>query len=235
MPDSTKLSVAAFLVGAHRMRPCPGSPSRRLALAAMLSCICLFILASVLPPAAQSDVNPNLVDNYLERQFDWAMYVDVRNLDHYLNYKGSRLRPLTRARVYYNKYTRPHVIGTTVGQSLVYQDLWYYQGKPVGLRRRAKLAIEPETVGTIVAGNFSGVPGQAEAATNAMVRLLVEMQLRNIVITNMVVPGDQFQNILDCLRYYRFHIANTPTDGKQLSILLRSLPPGREEYLYLQR
>lgn len=184
---------------------------------------------------ALAEFSPNLLDAYLEREFDWAMYVDIRNLDHYLKYKGSRLHPLTRGRVYFNSYIHPRRPGVSTQQSQVYQDLWYHQGQPLGLRRRSALNIEKGTTGTIVISQYADENGQAKCAANAIVRLLVELQLKDIVVGTVIVPQDKYKDIVGALEHYGFRIQPQAAGGKQLSICLRSHPHEKEEYLFLQQ
>ena len=190
---------------------------------------CLFALTVQLPCCAE--IKPNLVDPYLQREFDWAMYLDARTVDHYLNYTGSTLHPLMRARIRYRYFARR--LGPAKWPARTYDELWYHDGKPVGMRRYGQLKIDPRDIGTVIIGFSDNRVNSSLAITDALVRLLVEMQFQRAVVSVVVVPAEQYSQILANLQLYHITTEMPRRRGPQMSIHFRSDPPGQEHYLYL--
>src|SRR5271169_2191907 len=104
---------------------------------ALLVGICLALLCQF-PCAA--DIKADLADPYLAREFNWGMFIDVRDMKHYLSYPGSRLNPLMLLRVNFRAFPRDKSV---MIPAAIYQDFWYHEDVPIGLRQYSPLAIAP--------------------------------------------------------------------------------------------
>src|SRR5271170_1821743 len=118
-------------------------------LGALFLCVCL-LLAFQVPAAAE--LNADLNDVYLESNFDWAMFVDARDVKHYMNYEGSLLKPLTNVRVYRRVFSHTDDNRSDKPKAQVYEEFWYHKKELIGLRRRNPLNIDKDRTGTIVVG-----------------------------------------------------------------------------------
>src|SRR5580658_9993827 len=65
-------------------------------IAPLIGTLCLAFICQ-LPCGAE--INAKLIDPYLERNFHWAMFIEMHDLKSYLNYPGSKLNPVTQLRV----------------------------------------------------------------------------------------------------------------------------------------
>jgi hypothetical protein len=210
---------------------------KRVAISAVILSL-LFGLAFQLPMRA--DLKADLTDDYLKGEYDWAMFLNVQDVDHYLNYSGSKLHPLTKVRVYFNTYQRRSQSGSgsataVTAPAKLYEELWYYQGKPVGLRRRNQLNIAPDSSGALVVGQSDGAPEHSLALANALVRLALELQFQHIVTSVVMVPQETYDAITADLGYYRFYNDIAAGAGVQMSIHTRSYPQQKDEYYYLRK
>src|SRR5262249_366431 len=157
-----------------------------------------------------------LVDNYLENQFDWAMFIEALEVKHYLNYEDSKLRPLTRVRIYFRIF--PHAGEKESGKSKIYEELWYHNGSLLGLRRLNTLKIEKDQNGIIIIGKRVGGSEQLLAVSNALVRLALDMQFQKIITSLVQVPAENYDQIAANLARYKFFKGTEPQEGKQMSI-----------------
>src|SRR3990167_4330555 len=82
-------------------------------------------------------MGPDLHDHHLSYNYIWAMYLDMHEVPHYLNYRGSKLHPLAKVRVRFRYF--PPEKNSDKWPAKTYEELWYYDGKPVGLRRYGQL------------------------------------------------------------------------------------------------
>lgn len=71
-----------------------------------------------------------------------------------------------------------------------YEDLWYHQGRAQGSRRYCTLDIDKTKSGIVIVRNSEDVTKEPRAVANAIVKLTVELALKNIVCLAFVVPKD---------------------------------------------
>lgn len=187
------------------------------------------VLTLILPPApAGADFKPNLKDAYIEREFEWAAYIHARNSNSFLNYPQSRLTPLTKVSVTFRDGVK--------SPTKMYEEFWYHHGKPLGMRRLNELTVKTDKVGAIVLGGPEDSADSTHALVNALMRLLLDTQLRHLSTSVVIIPKDQFDDITTALAEYNFRTnEEPPTSGEQFSITLRSAPYGYERVLFLQR
>jgi hypothetical protein len=186
---------------------------------------CLTLICQL--PCA-SEINTDLFDQYLRSYFDWAMFIGGPVTNQFLNYPGSQLSPLTWVPVNFNSFPLGKVGNNT--PATLYEEFWYHQDVPVGLRRQKQVEIEEDQSGAIVVGAVDD--NSVGAVTNVLVRLLVELEVKEATINVVMVPREKFYQIAEALGRYSFFARFAPAKGQQLSIHLRSYPWGQDEYLF---
>ena len=199
--------------------------------------LCILFLARV---SCRADERSQHIDDYLDSQYDWAMCLDVGKAQHYLNYEGSRLHPLDKVRITFRQSPRSSAaIAASATTTLLYEELWYHQGVPIGSQRRAQLKINRQKLGTILLRSSGLEPVQAGEALNAAIRLFVDLQLMQQNINTFVVPLEYYALMSADLGKYRFYQPNkaqkNAMSGPQLSIRLLSYPSGRDETFFFQK
>lgn len=159
------------------------------------------------------------------------MYIDSREVNHYLNYRGSTLNPLTKVRIRYRYF--PHDGRPVTWPAKTYDELWYHDGKPVGLRRSAEISLRKNDMGVIVIGQTADRSKSDLATADALVRLLVNLQLQRAAVGAVMVPPDQYDPLLANLGRYRFFATKKQVKGPQMKIHLRCDSDNRESYLVM--
>jgi hypothetical protein len=186
----------------------------------VLLLIALFTCA--LPLGAQ--IKPSMKDPYIQREFEWSAFVHVSRVDNYLNYRGSTLSPITKVSVTYRDGT---------DKTKMYEEFFYHRGKVLGMHRRAPLLSADDSPGAIVLGG--DLSTDCRACINTLMRVIVDFQLKHRITTVVMVPEDDYADVMSELSDYGFYKRDSiPSDGPQFSFLLRSNPYGQEDMVYLK-
>jgi len=159
--------------------------------------------------AQQSGIFSN---KWLDQRFDWVIYLEPKELEHYLVYPSSGLGPVTDVRMTYR--VNPRLAANHVDSTLHYEDLWYHEGRPVGCRRFGKLNIQSGWQGAICISDADSGHQNTPAEANAIVRLILEINLLNCNVTAVLVPSSMVSPLCDAMGQFQFF----RTDG--------SAPPG---------
>jgi hypothetical protein len=202
----------------------------------LLRLLVVVFLSTLIQSPSKAAFKPDLIDSYLEREYDWAMFIDTHELKSYLDYPGTQLRPLTKARVNFRWF--PRGVNFAKTSAKVYEEFWYHRGIPVGSRRHNQLNIPSNKIGAIVLGRFRDKDNsndQSAAASNALIRILIDLQLKETVAGVVMVPADIYDDIAGGLSRYRFSAKMEPGQGRQMSIHLRSYPAGRDGYYFFNK
>jgi hypothetical protein len=206
----------------------------------IIAFVALLVVALGIPSGSSlaevENYKADLVDNYLESQFDWAMLIDQHNMNDHFTYEGSRLNPLTKVRVKVRSFNKSKN-GINDSPAQVYEELWYHQRKPLGLHRLTQLSMPPvDSNGAVIIrkADKQSSPGErAFPLANTLVRLLIELQVKQIVVSVVLIPAEDYAGIAGALETYHFFPSEgTDAQGPQMSIHLRSYPPGQDEYYF---
>jgi len=115
--------------------------------------------------------------------------VNLRDSD-CANYRKSQLNPLTDVSVSFRSSQRGASVSAKPAE--LYEEFWYHLGTPVGLKRFQSLTISPNQFGTIIVGN---VGDHCDAAANVVIRLLLDLALRKVATSVVLVPRDKYDQI----------------------------------------
>jgi hypothetical protein len=183
--------------------------------------------------ASVKNVNDYIPDSYLSENFNWTLVLDLPDVHHYLNYPKSKLWPLTEVHANLRSYDRDDVDCVTT----YYEDLWYHNETPVGLRRHNQITINRNSGGALIvcpADENADFPRRASAIANAIVRLNMDVQLRNASISLVLVPDNEYEGVSDALTSYKMSSSTNPAFSP-VSFHMRAYPEGEEDhYFYLR-
>lgn len=191
-----------------------------------LAIILLFFASS----AGYAEVKINLRDKHLENECDWAMYLDVQQVQKF-NTENSTLRPLSKVRVTYRAFPRADKSQQN-SEAETIQEYWYKGRVPIGSRRYSNPKFPLEGLGIIVLGSIDRKNGQPEAITNVLLRLMIDLQFKNIPTSIIWVPEKNFDDVASALTYYNFCTESSLSTGKRISIHLASRDSAREQIMF---
>lgn len=208
----------------------------RASLLVSLAAVLVIWLNQVCCFGAVKDMARDLPDNYLGTEFNWAMVLDLPSMQNYLNYPGTKLRPMAKVQVHFRSY--PHEYNRPPSTNILYEELWYHNDVPIGLRRYNQISIPTQCDGAIVVcpGDAASDELQrASAITDAIVRLVVDAQFRNALTGLVLVPSADYDNVAEGLSRYKFLVAHIGSPIRPISIHLRAYPKGKDQIFYLQK
>lgn len=182
--------------------------------------VCAFSL--MCPPAALSD--PMLGHTY-----DWIAEIETQQLDKTLNFQGVGQQPVVRAHVSYFKNDKPE-------QTTDYENLWYSNGKPLGLQRLNPLNItQGEQIAIRIKHKKNSAPhNEKVSAANAALRVLLDSMLNRNLVAAVLVPQNSFSEISQSLQDQNC-VPGSMGEGQQMSnvdIFLKSEPNGPTQMLH---
>ncbi len=185
--------------------------------------------------AAIKDMSEYLPDDYLGNEFKWSMVLYLPDVKDSLNYTGSTLYPLTKVSVRFNQYPS---VGTV--QAKAYEEFWYHKKAILGMRRLNQIRPTPGSDGAIILCPRKEKEGTdcATAITNALVRVMLDVQFRGAITSLVVVPDADFPAIAGALEKYGFYSEDKMSlklNEIALSLRLRGYPQGIDKLLYLKK
>ncbi|HEY9732748.1 MAG TPA: hypothetical protein V6C89_12595 [Drouetiella sp.] len=174
-------------------------------------------------------------DDWFNRQFDWVVYMSLSPMDNFLKYPGSTMSPIMRVPVEYRYSPNRTFRKSYPLERQKYEEIWYHDGRAVGLRRYKELNLSQQEQGAVYITpnprNGQNVP----ELTNALVRLVLDIYAKRTILATIVVPQELFENFANALAQYNFFkltIVYPGGPGNNMSIHLVSEPFGTERYFY---
>jgi hypothetical protein len=141
----------------------------------------------------------------------WTILISTEKLKSY-NDVQLTLKPVVKAKVAYRSLKDD--------RSTAYEDLWYgteEQGLCLGAKRYHALAIPSRDYVTIrLQGGEDLSATQVNAATDAIVRIILDAQLNDDWIESVIVPDALFKTIKEQLHFYKIRAFGDTEDGTQM-------------------
>ncbi len=185
--------------------------------------------------AAIKDMSEYLPDDYLGNEFKWSMVLYLPDVKDSMNYTGSTLYPLTKVSVRLNQYPSAGNV-----QAKAYEEFWYHKKAILGMRRLNQIQLAPGSDGAIILCPRKEKESTdcATAITNALVRVMLDVQFRGAITSLVVVPDADFPAIAGALEKYGFYSEDKLSlklNEIALSLRLRGYPQGIDKLLYLKK
>ncbi len=137
---------------------------------------------------------------------DWVMTLSATEVPRFLQYKGSTLHPIISVKIAFK--TRDPKTRLWSASSL-YEDLWYHDGQPIGCRRDRDLSNIDGLYGDVFVLESDVAEYETRALMNAVVRIMLDLSLRNAMITNLVIPADLYNQCTSDLGHFGFYESQT--------------------------
>lgn len=174
-----------------------------------------------------ADFNARLDDSYFSNEFDWAVFIEMSDDKPYLSYPGSRLNPLTVLRVSAREFPET---GGYIAPAQVYEEFWYHEHTPIGLRRFSQPNIQPDQRGVMVLGQAGT---NSAAAAQVILRIMVELTVqKEALATVAIVPLNRYDQIVSELGHYSFYPGKPVGNKAQVALRIASNPPGKDNMYY---
>ena len=192
-----------------------------------------FSIVCCLPVAADRIIP--FSDDWFNRQYDWTIYMSLSPMEKYLKYGGSAMNPIMRVPIEYRYSPNRTFRKNYPLDRQKYEEIWYHDGKAVGLKRYLPMNLSSEEQGAMYITPNPKNGENVRELTNAMVRLVLDIYARRTILATIVVPQDYFENFASALTQYNFFkltVVYPGGPGNNMSIHLVSEPQGIERYFY---
>ncbi len=164
-------------------------------------CTAIIVLSNVPLPLRAAEQNFDINSDWeMDRRYDWVINIKVID-SNYLGYPGSKLKSLTKLAVSYRLNPR---FGEEAGKFVKYEDLWYHDGHAIGCRRLNELDIPATYEGAIRIIPSTAASSNSGAISGGIVRLLLDIGLKNCVLNAVFIPRDAYGTIINDLTRFNF-------------------------------
>jgi hypothetical protein len=162
----------------------------------------------------------------------WVVRVKAKELDNYLNFKGSRLLPVAKASIDYSETSGE------VTRAESYEDLYYSNKHAIGCHRYRPLDLTALTRGEIhvVCSSASAMrESEAYAIANAVERVFLDLYARNCLTLHIIVPHDSFSTVVNGFYQNGFTANNRlgcsepRISSPTITLQILSDPPGQSQ------
>lgn len=169
------------------------------------------------------------LDQQLQSTSPWIIDVDTSLLRPYLQYSGSAMYNPLVLRVTYKKRNQDF----TWEPQTKYEDLWYKNGNPIGLRRYSQLVVQQDGVIYVQPSQLlRESPNAPKAIGNAIARIVLDVLTTKVAtLRTAYVPKDIFEETISELSNLGFSQFSTGSKGRTVMIHLTSYPQGFDLYL----
>ncbi|MBX9668088.1 MAG: hypothetical protein K2X93_10740 [Candidatus Obscuribacterales bacterium] len=159
------------------------------------------LILAVVSPLAGIGADP------LEKPYDWTIEINTAKLDRHFEYEGSTLRPVSKADVTYYRVNHED-------EKTNYEELWFHNGKALGLERKNKLEMEEGDGVAIKVVHKTSTPDAEElkAAADAISLLYLDAYLNRNLVVSVIVKDSTFNDILGCMQDQQWQVLPDQTD-----------------------
>ena len=172
------------------------------------------------------------IGDAIAQPYDWTVEVKTEQLERQFEYQGSTIKPVVKAEVKYYEKGEPD-------NKTDYENLWYHDGKPLGLERKHKYEItEGESV-EIRVEHTTGSPtsGEYKAAANAISRILLDSYLHRCPVVIVHIKEGSLGAISSYLQARNWKIQTEEADvavAAAVNLFLQEGDDGAKQTLYYE-
>ncbi len=124
---------------------------------------------------------------------DWIISMQAEKLQRQFNYRGSNLDKVAKITISYYKEDEPD-------KKMLYEMLWFNDGKPIGLERKSDFKIPAGKNSKIQVKNKKETSPETEkAVADAILRISLDAYRARTSIVSSKVPQESFQGIVDAM------------------------------------
>jgi len=161
------------------------------------------------------------------------MLLSAEEVPNYLDYRGSSLTPVVRVKVSYREIDK-----NRNNTEEKYEDLWYANGKPVGLVRYRPLALYRSQI-MVRVDQQRLQECEIDAIANSIIRVYLDAALNDDTIYSCVVPDDSFHDVLSAFQLHQFYSPGSPDVSCPLdpaiSLMLHAATSGQNRVVQFAR
>lgn len=186
--------------------------------------LCLLFACTVMVGAATAQG--------FKKTYDWTIDLETEPVKGRLEFPGSKFTELVRIKVFYHKGAKVDATKRTH-----YEDLWYHESQLVGCRRDHSFGLKSgEHLVIRVKHKEGNSSEEARAASDGIIRLVIDAYANGNMTSAVVVPADSFGEVVQGLGRLKFFPAQPPKpDEPVYTIMVLNLysdPEGNEQVMH---
>jgi hypothetical protein len=162
----------------------------------------------------------------------WTVNVKTEELPGQFVYRGSTLSPVAKVRVTYSKDGNSK-------EPKQYENLWYHNGKPIGLERLGTLEVNPgDLLSMEVTHKKHSTEQECKAAANTVMKFAIQAFHNGNPLNTIRVPSESFAPICNELVAHNCFEMTQEADQSYLDkvrFVIDSYPDGVRRRLYFQK
>lgn len=126
----------------------------------------------------------------IQKPYDWTVEIKTEKLERQFEYQGSTLKPVSRANIRYYPMSDED-------NKIDYEDVWFHNGKALGLERKHKFELEEGEGVAIKVLHKTESPDQEElkAAADAISLIYLDSYLHRNPVVTVIVKNPVFHDI----------------------------------------
>ncbi len=131
----------------------------------------------------------------IQKPYDWTVEIKTEKLERQFEYQGSTLKPVSRANIRYYPMSDED-------NKVDYEDVWFHNGKALGLERKHKFELEEGEGVAIKVLHKTESPEQEEikAAADAISLIYLDSYLHKNPVVTVIVKNPVFHDISNALQ-----------------------------------
>lgn len=187
------------------------------------------VLASLLTVAALMNQAFLPASKATDVHKDWILKVQTEELQRQFDYKGSKLKNVAKVTVeFYHE--------SDLGNVKPYEQVYYHNGKPIGMKRTGDLGI-PAAQSVVIKVTHKGTVGSEEekATANILWRLGLNVTHNHDALISTIVPLTSFDKIVQELEALGFRESESEGENANTAkalLALESEPSAKTQKLY---
>lgn len=183
--------------------------------------------------ATRADGDIVFDDEYFNNRFDFMVMLKVKKMADMADYRGCTLTPMGKVAIACKAHSRsnPNIVLPITN----YEDIWYHDYSPVGLRRYRDFPSECSGFGVIRVLYSEDCNEFPNAVANATIRVLLDLNLHNGACDTLIVPRSIFGSVFSSFSRYGFYEVTTRPENPIPGIIvlnLKSDPSGDFRRVY---
>ena len=195
----------------------------------------LAIMFNIAWPASLAESGDSTANQRINLHYDWVIFVDLHEVKDYMHYEKCALYPVEVAQIDYRVTPRGlRVKEEDAPEQTFYEDVFYHNGKSVGLKRYNDLVIPANKNGVIIINSDKLDVPAGQAIADVLARLTLDTTKGHLITSSIQLPGDVYDKVASGLRNFNFVPLMSSMGGKQLCIPLND-SEGEAEYYYYQK
>lgn len=164
---------------------------------------------------ATSEQELEKLNNMVPKHNSWAVTLNVRRLDKFLDYKGARLSPVVQVKA---SLAIRDDQSKNFDQTKLYEVFLFHKKTALGVSRKMAFSVPNNSQGTIIIDESADAERETSALCNAMLRILLDAHISGAAVS-VIAPESLCSPFEESLSSFRFReVSNVSADQRGIML-----------------